>query len=683
MATSPYFSTSNQYIKYDIHVDEVSQSIANNTTTVRVWVIAWRTNVGYTTSGTGTCYCTINGTSYSQSISSSQKITYNSDTLLFDKTVTIPHNSDGTKTIYVSSYISHSRFSSSSHGFNVTLTKIPRSGQIITAPNFSDIDSPVIVYSNAAGSSVTSLQACISLDNSTDTISYRDIGISDTSYTFSLTDAERNTLRNATPNSNTLTVYFIIKTVLNGTTYYSSVQRTMTIVNANPTIDSVTYKDSNSATKAITNDDQIIIQKKSTVAITLTNMAALKGATLKKCEIEINAVKQSQSLSDPTETIIKIWGTINSTEILTAKVTITDSRDNQTVTTFQITMLEWYAPTALITCKRKSNFYDSTDLTVNADYSSLNGENIVTLSYIYREHNSGSWSAPVTITDGVTTTLTLANTKEWDVKVSVSDRLQPIPKNYLLFVGIGIPSLFIDNKRRSVGVNAIPDQDNMFVADRRISLKNPSNETVADLWTTTSGSFRSASFYIYDQNGTKFLNLNGRADGGNLALNDPNEKARAWLYVTPSGGQLYIYNDSNNQVGQFGVGSGNKDGIFYLKDHTGSDTIWGTGENGDFWCTTLHQTSSRKVKKNIVEMALTEARKILKLVAVKFDFKDEAKGKDKSGFIAEDVAEVLPNLVSENKDGIDYIGMIAYLQAVIKDHEERIEALEKQINGGT
>ncbi len=48
MATSGNFSTSNQYIKYRIIVDENSTSIANNTSNVTVRVQVWRTNSGFT-----------------------------------------------------------------------------------------------------------------------------------------------------------------------------------------------------------------------------------------------------------------------------------------------------------------------------------------------------------------------------------------------------------------------------------------------------------------------------------------------------------------------------------------------------------------------------------------------------------------------------------------------------------
>ena len=88
---------------------------------------------------------------------------------------------------------------------------------------------------------------------------------------------------------------------------------------------------------------------------------------------------------------------------------------------------------------------------------------------------------------------------------------------------------------------------------------------------------------------------------------------------------------------------------------------------------------------------MEDAAKILELEAVSFDFKNKAQGTNKRGFIAEDVAEILPNLVTpervDEKRGtttpaaLDYVGMIPYLQTVIKDQERRIKALEERING--
>ena len=189
MATSSSFPTSNQYIKYRIVVTENSTSIANNTSSVTVKVQAWRTNTGYETYGTGTCYCNIDGTSYSQSISSSQKITYNSYTTLLSKTVTISHNADGSKSIYVEAKINHARFDSSYHGFTDTLEQIPRQATITAVQNFNDEQNPVLTYSNPAGDVVTSLDACISLTGSNPDVPYRAISKTGSSYTFNLTTA--------------------------------------------------------------------------------------------------------------------------------------------------------------------------------------------------------------------------------------------------------------------------------------------------------------------------------------------------------------------------------------------------------------------------------------------------------------------------------------------------------------
>ena len=75
-STSSNFSTTNQYIKYRIVTTETATSVSDNTSTITVKVQAWRTNTGYTTySSSGTCYCTINGTTYSQALNSSHKLT--------------------------------------------------------------------------------------------------------------------------------------------------------------------------------------------------------------------------------------------------------------------------------------------------------------------------------------------------------------------------------------------------------------------------------------------------------------------------------------------------------------------------------------------------------------------------------------------------------------------------------
>ena len=127
--TSEAFSTSNQYIKFEINVVENSYSVANNTSNVTVTVRFWRTNIGYQTYGTGTVYCFIYNNTYSQSVTSSQRIT-SDGIVLFEKTLDIPHNDDGTRKLNVAAYISHERVTSESYDYYIDLTTIPRVSEL-------------------------------------------------------------------------------------------------------------------------------------------------------------------------------------------------------------------------------------------------------------------------------------------------------------------------------------------------------------------------------------------------------------------------------------------------------------------------------------------------------------------------------------------------------------------------
>lgn len=469
-AKSPYFTTNNQYILYDIWVDIVSQDVVTNKSVIRVRIWCWRTN-HYETDGAGTCYVNVDGSNYYNSWEYGEKpIYYNSDTLLFDRNIEVNHNADGTKTIYASSYIRHARFSSNSQGFNVTLPTIPRQATVTNAPNFYDTDNPILQYSNPAGNVVTSLQACISLDGSTANIAYRDISKTETAYTFNLTTSERNTLLAACPNSNALTVYFIIKTVLSGVTYYSSQAATMTVKDAEPTLTSATYEDTNAATVAITGDNQKIIQANSLVRFNFAGIAAQKSATLSSVEITINAVTVTSSLSGSSVASKAVdFGAVNSSSNLNATVKVIDSRGNFVAATVALTMLSWSLPTAIITCQRQNNYYSETDLKVDARYSSLDGNNTILIQYQYKEVDGGTWSALATLQDNVTETVTLDNTLQWELKVIVTDSIGST--TYNLTLDKGVPIAYFDRLLRSVGVECFPSDTESLEANRRLISK--------------------------------------------------------------------------------------------------------------------------------------------------------------------------------------------------------------------
>ncbi len=109
-------------------------------------------------------------------------------------------------------------------------------------------------------------------------------------------------------------------------------------------------------------------------------------------------------------------------------------------------------------------------------------------------------------------------------------------------------------------------------------------------------------------------------------------------------------------------------------------------------------TSDFSLKTNIRELAPT-SEKILKLRPVTYDFVKTSNGEDvskdpfyknRTGFIAQEVAEIFPDLVvmDENKmHSLDYAGLIPYLTKALQEQsevnkrqEEIIKKLQQQIN---
>ena len=455
MATSGSFNTNGydgRYLTFSWSLS--SQSIENNTSTI-AWTLKGAGNGSVSWYNAGNFKVVINGTTV---YSSSTRIKLYNGTVVASGNFTINHNSDGTKTFSASAqagiyYVAVNCTGSGSW----SLPTINRYATILSVANFNDTGSPSISFSNPNNNSLK-----FELVANNTVVATRTVNSPSSPYKFTLTTSERDSLRAATPNSNTLTVTYRLNTLSGGSVVNTeSANGTMTIVNANPTISSISYRDTNSTTTAITGNDQKIIQGNSTVSFTFSSLQALKGANLTKVEITINSVKVSSNLSGSSvSSKVVSFGVINSSSSLKATIVLTDSRGNTTTSETNITMLAWTLPSAIITCLRKNNYYTETDLTVNADYSSLDGNNTITIQYQTKEDGASSWSSYTTIQDDVTTTINLDNTKAWDIRVRVTDRLGS--KTYTLSIDKGIPIIFFDRLKRSVGVNCFPVNNDSF-----------------------------------------------------------------------------------------------------------------------------------------------------------------------------------------------------------------------------
>ena len=218
-----------------------------------------------------------------------------------------------------------------------------------------------------------------------------------------------------------------------------------------------------------------------------------------------------------------------------------------------------------------------------------------------------------------------------------------------------------------------------FIAVQSFELDGTDNLKKASI---THSSVLGTNLALYNNNIDNVV-LSARSNGGYVGVHGTAGKTAAGMDVLASNaGIIFVNNTSEQHRGEFYCDNGA--GILGLANSSGTWNIYESGANGNITCVSVTQTSSRKVKDNIKPLESEEAAKILELEPVSFDYKNKELGTNKRGFIAEDVAEVLPNLVTpeegERTASLDYIGMIPYLVGVVKEQNERIKALEKKLN---
>ena len=263
--------------------NRTSVSDVNNTSTVS-WKLQLITaaHASISSSKSKKWSVTVNGTKYSGT--NTLGIGAGSTKTLASGSTVIAHNGDGTKTF---SFSFSQEFGINFNGANIgtqsasgtgTLDTILRKALITAAPNFNDEDNPTINYTNPLGNRATKVEVCISLAGSAADIPYREVSKTGTSYTFNLTAAERQTLRNATVTSTARTVYFFIQTTINGSIIRHSVPRQLTIINCTPTVTG-TVKDINQNAVALTGDESKFIKGYSIAQIDISAQPK-KGATI-------------------------------------------------------------------------------------------------------------------------------------------------------------------------------------------------------------------------------------------------------------------------------------------------------------------------------------------------------------------------------------------------------------------
>lgn len=413
MATSSAMSTTNDKIKYKITITQNSQSVANNTSNVTVSVRVYRTNTGYTTYGTGTVYCTINGTQYTEGITSSDKIT-NSGIVVFSKTLNIAHGADGSKTLATSARITHDQFSSSSQSYSQKLTTIPRATTPTLSASSVNMGASVTINMARASSSFDHTLT-YKFGSATGTIG-SDLGTSK-AWTVPLS------LASQVPNGTSGTCTITCKTY-NGSTLIGTKTVSLTVKVPSSVVPSISALTVSEAVSGLNTQFGGYVQNKSKLKAVVT-AAGTYSSTIKTYKTTIAG--KSYTGSSVTSGVITSSGTV------TISTTVTDSRGRTATKSTTVTVQAYTAPKISTFTAIRANGLGAADnngtmalARIKFAVSALNNKN--TKSYVveYKLKSSDTWEQAATgsvysYDSNMLLNINLNTDASYDLRLTVTD----------------------------------------------------------------------------------------------------------------------------------------------------------------------------------------------------------------------------------------------------------------------
>lgn len=454
--------------------NENSTNVANNTSNITCTATFSSSNANWQTGypSTLTIYWHDNRENYDRQVAS---INFSGigqwDSRTASGTINVTHKDDGTLSGYAYAYFSKGSTTTSwacnSGGVSTNwtaLTTIARASQpsINTYPNNSpdfNIGDTITIHMNRKSTAFTHT-VTLYFGNYSYQIA---TGVTDncTLNTSTIANELYQQIPNASVGEGNITVITYNGSTQIGTKsclFYAHV------VNSSPTFNAE-YQDINSRTIAITDNNQQLIRNNSNLQISVTNASAKNYATLSSLTAVINGTTYTGSLRGTGGSIDV--GTLNLSSNTTAQVILTDSRGISTTKNLNLIILDWVLPTAIISLQRQNNFYSETDINVNAEYSSLDNKNTITIKVREKKTTDGTYGSYTTLQDDVTQQFTFDNNYAWDVQVLLEDAIGST--TYNLTLDRGIPITFFDRLKRSLGINCFPaDAESLEVGGENI-----------------------------------------------------------------------------------------------------------------------------------------------------------------------------------------------------------------------
>lgn len=423
MAIMNFSGSYGSHLKLEVLSGTVSQSVSGNSSVIRIWCNLISDSYASVYGVTTPLTVYVNGTGAIEQVT--VNISPNSKQLLWVKEYTVPHNSDGTKTVPLSLKvdINAAGYGSAEYRWDYQLATIPRASPVGASTGV--LGSAINLTIDRKSSSFTHTVR-YNWQGSTGTVG-TGIGTS-TSYTPPLTFA------NNIPNSTSGTITFYCDTY-NGSTLVGTSQTTATLTvpdSVVPTIGELTLEETAEAMKGISTSTEFA-QILSRVKATITGASGVYGSTIKSYLITV--VDQNLTLTENGG----VFDFFKNNGTFTVRATVTDSRGrtstNKDVT---INVREYFSPVGGFSVVRSGTNKDKLTVTRNAKVAPLNiggvNKNTLSIQFKYAQRGSSTWANSTgNANENLTSTFELVNsqaslvetfltTKSYDLIMVVSDK---------------------------------------------------------------------------------------------------------------------------------------------------------------------------------------------------------------------------------------------------------------------
>lgn len=580
-----------------------SQSVANNTSTVTAKVQLVSTGSSYTinSSASKSGSLTINGTKYTFSFTAA--LSGSQTKTLFTKTVTVAHAADGTKTCSFSATCGINVTLSGTYYGNVTASGSGTFDTIARASTISSVTASVSVNgTNAVTVNITRASSSFThtVVFSLGSYSKTTTGVgTSTSYAIPLT------WLNAIPNATSGTAKVTVTTYSGSTKIGSAVAKNFTITvpaTVVPSISSVGVADTTTNHSTFGN----MVQNKSKAKFTIAAAGAY-SSTIKTYKTEF----EGKSYSGATPTT----NTITGSGVVSAKITITDSRGRTATTTKSWTVVAYSAPKIIsfqgFRCLADgTENYEGTYLktAVNFTISSVNGKNAASYIVEYKLKTATTWTE---LTSGSVFSLNqsiisasgfMSTDNSYDIRLSVADSFTTIRSTF------EIPTAFT-------------------LLDFNASGRGLAFGKVSELTEGVEFALPTVFSHAETPSSVKFLNTGDDLDKilepGFYAI--PNTSVAGTLLNKPwtntATGSLLVLVEGNSQQRTQIAHKGNKDdGCIYERTYYGSAWgAWKTVHNGGgkiLWTGGYYMTEAHKIQ---LSETVSEQASGIVLVFSRFD----------------------------------------------------------------